>query len=96
MTSHRIPFISTNSANGGLQSTSVTGTENRQRRVWVEAVWKRQTCVIAPFSTRGRVLGELLPRHARLLRVIELSGLFRKLLGRCAWQLVVGGFVAQE
>jgi hypothetical protein len=29
-----LPF-STNSANGGLQSTSVTGPEKRQRRVWV-------------------------------------------------------------
>src|SRR6202011_4104560 len=34
---HRILFISTNSANSSLQSTSVTGPENRQRQVWVES-----------------------------------------------------------
>ena len=34
---HRILFISTNSANGRLQSTSVSGPENRQRRVWVDS-----------------------------------------------------------
>jgi len=33
---HRILFLSTNSANGRLQNTSVTGPENRQRRVWVD------------------------------------------------------------
>jgi hypothetical protein len=34
----RILFFSKNSANGSLQSTSVTGPENRQRRVWGRTV----------------------------------------------------------
>jgi hypothetical protein len=38
----------------------------------VEAVWKRPTCVIAPFQHARKCLGEVLPRHARLVRVIEL------------------------
>jgi hypothetical protein len=33
---HRTLHFSVNSANGGLQSTSVTGPEKRQRRVWVD------------------------------------------------------------
>jgi hypothetical protein len=32
---HLALHFSTNSANGGLQSTSVTGPEKRQRRAWV-------------------------------------------------------------
>jgi hypothetical protein len=45
---HRILIFATSSANGRLQSTPVSGQENRDRQVWVEAVWKRQICVITP------------------------------------------------
>jgi hypothetical protein len=38
--SHRTLHFSANSANGGLQSTSVTGPEDRQWRVWVDSVEK--------------------------------------------------------
>ena len=61
---HRFLFFTTNSGNGGLQSTPVSGQENRDRQVWVEVVRKRQTCVIAPFGARGRVW----ERYCRVMR----------------------------
>src|SRR5437870_892364 len=47
---HRILFFSKNSANGSLQSTSVTGPENRQRRVWVDSASERPLLVALPYG----------------------------------------------
>jgi hypothetical protein len=45
-------IFSANSANGGLQSASVTGPEYRQRRVWV--VLRPSTIKPLAFRLEGR------------------------------------------
>jgi len=58
---HRMLFTSTNSANGGLQSTPVSRPENRQRRVWVDCrrrskstEWRLNVAQL-PFGHQGPV-----------------------------------------
>ena len=67
---HRNLHFSTNSANGGLQSTSATGSEKRQRRAWGEPV-RSQPCTRPPTAALRTATGRSAPS-------IECSGRVRQ------------------